>query len=177
MITVSVVVLVMLVVVVIYFVSLKKPSGLKINDNNSANSPSSSMTQEFILKDGRQCYGYNHDATSTEPYAVNERIDMKIKGSVVTGTKTGTQSGPDMTNGYTGTLVGTTDRSIIHVAYSYTVEGSHNVEQEIYRARPDQIGIEKMRYPLIEQKGGLVPDTTKPFSVMLYTRAECDASN
>ncbi|NVN96825.1 hypothetical protein HXX01_01085 [Candidatus Nomurabacteria bacterium] len=102
---------------------------------------------------------------------------MMIKNNVVTGTKTGTQKGPDMTNGYKGTLVGTWSGNTIDAIYSYTVEGSKNKEKEIYRTREDQIGIEKLRYPLIEKSGMLVPDTTKEFKTMLYARVGCIASN
>jgi len=130
-----------------------------------------------FLKDGRQCYSYNHEATKTDPYTVNEFIDMTIKGNVISGTKTGNQKGPDMTNGYNGTLLGAWNGDIIDVVYSYTVEGSKNKEKEIYRAREDQIGIEKLRYPLIEKGGILVPDTTKEPKTMLYVRVGCTASN
>ena len=127
------------------------------------------------LKDGRQCYTYNHEATPDAPYTVNEFIDITISGNNVTGNKTGTQSGPDMTNGYSGTLVGTLDKNRITDVFSYIIEGSHNKEQEIYKA--GKTGIEKLRYPLIEQAGILVPDTTKEFTTMLYARVGCTASN
>ena len=130
-----------------------------------------------ILKGGRQCYTYNHQATTTEPYTVNEFIDITIDGTKVTGTKRGTQNGPDMTNGYTGTITGTVDADTITDIFSYIVEGSHNQEKEIYKARADQIGIEKWRYPLVEGKGVLVPDTTKAHTTMLYARVGCTASN
>ena len=129
------------------------------------------------LEDGRQCYTYNHEATKTEPYTVNEFIDMTIKGGVVSGTKTGTQKGPDMTNGYSGTFTGTRRGDTFDVVYSYIVEGAKNKEKEIYKTRLDQIGIEKLRYPLIEKSGMLIPDTTKEFKTMLYSRVGCTASN
>jgi hypothetical protein len=95
----------------------------------------------------------------------------------VTGTKSGTQKGPDMTNGYNGTIVGTLNNDTINDVFSYTIEGSSNKEAEIYRSREDQIGIEKMRYPLIEKSKILVPDVTKEFTVLLYARVGCTASN
>ena len=52
-----------------------------------------------------------------------------------------------------------------------------NKEAEIYKNRDDQIGIEKLRYPLIEKKGILVPDTTKEYKKLLYARVGCVASN
>jgi hypothetical protein len=130
-----------------------------------------------ILKDGRQCYTFNHEATTTEPYTVNEFLDISISGAKVTGIKSGTQKGPDMTNGYNGTIVGTLNNDMINDVFSYTIEGSSNKEAEIYRSRADQIGIEKMRYPLIEKGGILVPDTTKEFTALLYARVGCVASN
>ncbi len=127
------------------------------------------------LTNGRQCYTYNHEGTATEPYTVNEFIDINIKGSTVTGTKTGTQSGPDMTNGYSGTIVGTLANNTITDVFSYVIEGSPNQEKEIYKA--GLTGIEKLRYPLIEGGKILVPDTTKEYKTMLYARVGCTASN
>src|ERR1035437_9142238 len=77
---------------------------------------------DITLKDGRQCYTYNHEGTATEPYTVNEFLDINISGKTVTGTKTGSQSGPDMTNGYSGTITGTLDKNTITDVFSYVVE-------------------------------------------------------
>ncbi len=130
---------------------------------------------DLTLQNGRQCYTYNHQATNDAPYTVNEFIDMNIDNGSVSGTKKGTQAGPDMTNGYSGTLVGTTDSKTMQVIFSYTVEGSKNKEKELYRT--NKTGIEKLRYPLIEEKGMLLPDTTKDFQVLNYARVGCTASN
>ena len=130
---------------------------------------------KIVLKDGRQCYTYNHEGTATEPYTVNEFIDITIKGSTVTGTKTGTQKGPDMTNGYSGTIVGTLDKETITDVFSYVVEGSPNKEKEIYKA--GLTGIEKLRFPLIPSGKMLIPDLTKEYTTMLYARVGCTASN
>jgi len=127
------------------------------------------------LKEGRQCYTYSHEATTEAPYTVNEVIDISINNKKIVGTKRGTQSGPDMTNGYTGTLVGTLDKNTINAIFSYTVEGSHNQEKEIYRT--NKTGLEKLRYQLIDQGGMLVPDTTKEFQIFNYYRVGCTASN
>lgn len=129
-------------------------------------------SQENIsLIDGRQCYTYSHEATKTEPYKVSEFIDITIKGESVIGTKNGTQSGPDLTNGYTGSIIGTLNKDIITAILSYTVEGSKGKEKEIYRA--NKTGIEKLRYQLIEEKGVLVPDMSKEFNLINYYRVEC----
>lgn len=129
----------------------------------------------MILKDGRQCYAYNHEATPEAPYTVNEFIDITISSAEVSGTKVGTQNGPDMTNGYQGTLIGKLEGGTINAVFSYTVEGSQNKEKEIYRA--GKTGIEKLRYPLKEEKDMLVPDTTKEFQVLNYARVGCTGSN
>ena len=139
------------------------------------NSSSLKTQSDITLKDGRQCYTYSHEATKTEPYTVNETIDITIKGSTVSGSKTGNQKGPDMTNGYTGTIMGTLDKNMITDIFAYTIEGSKNKEEEVYRA--NKTGIEKLRYPLIEDKGILVPDTTKEYTLMQYARVGCTASN
>ena len=128
-----------------------------------------------ILADGHQCYTYSHEATTDAPYTVNEFLNITIAGKNVSGTKTGTQKGPDMTNGYTGTIKGTLDKKTITDIYSYIIEGSHNQEKEIYQA--NKTGIEKLRYPLIEQKGILVPDLTKPYQALSYARVGCTGSN
>ncbi|MEI6280978.1 MAG: hypothetical protein WCP17_03205 [bacterium] len=132
---------------------------------------------DLTLVEGRQCYSYNHIGTKNEPYTVNEFININIVGKKVTGSKSGTQSGPDMTNGYNGTITGTLNNNIINDVFSYTIEGSPNKETEIYRTRVDQIGIEKLRYPLIDKGRMLVPDTTKEFKTLLYARVGCTASN
>jgi len=137
--------------------------------------PAEGAQQVVTLADGRQCYVYSHDATSDAPYTASEFMDITIKGATVTGTKKGMQSGPDMTNGYTGTITGTLADNGITDVYSYVIEGSPNKEEEIYRAGP--VGLEKLRYPLVQGKGMLVPDTTKPFTVLTYARVGCEASN
>ena len=131
--------------------------------------------KNISLTNGRQCYTYSHEGTTDEPYTVNEFIDMMIQGTKVTGTKKGTQSGPDMTNGYTGTITGILNNNTITSVYSYIVEGSANREQEIYKA--SKTGIEKLHYPLVEKSGMLVPDTTKEFNILLYARVGCSGSN
>lgn len=134
------------------------------------------VPQPIRLVDGRQCYVYSHDATTDAPYTTTEFIDMTIAGTVVTGTKHGTQSGPDMTNGYTGTITGTLTGTTINVVFAYTIEGSHNMEYEIYQA--GFTGIDKLRYPLIDKfKDGLFPDTTKPYTLLHYARVGCTGSN
>lgn len=131
----------------------------------------------IFLANGHQCYTYNHEATTTEPYSVNEFLDITIKDKNVTGTKTGTQKGPDMTNGYKGSFKGTVDKKLgkIEAVFSYVIEGSYNQEKEMYQT--NKTGIEKLRYPLIEKKDMLVPDITKEYKILQYSRVNCGASN
>lgn len=148
-----------------------KSNVIQIDDRSTLPIPQANIS----LVDGRQCYTYSHEATTAEPYKVSEFIDITIKGESVIGTKKGTQSGPDLTNGYTGSIVGTLNKDTITAILSYTVEGSKGKEKEIYRA--NKTGIEKLRYQLIEEKGVLVPDMSKEFKLMNYSRVGCMASN
>lgn len=132
---------------------------------------------QALIEDGRRCYAFNHEATDTEPYAVSEFLDMVVTDTDVSGTKRGTQAGPDMTNGYEGTIEGTVADDMITSVFSYVVEGSANQEQELYKAKADLTGLEKLRYPLIDQDGMLVPDTTQEFQSLFYARVPCEASN
>lgn len=156
------------------------------SETKEQNLPNDEVTQEsqreegeeqakLALLDGRQCFSYVHEASSEEPYVVNEFLDITITGNEVKGTKSGTQSGPDMTNGYQGSITGTIQGENINVVYSYMIEGSEGKEVEIYRT--SLTGLEKLRYPLIESGDGLVPDTSKEFSLVSYARVPCEASN
>ena len=137
----------------------------------------SDVAEVVVPTDDEQCYAYNQQATPDAPYAVNEIIKLNIKGDVMTGEKTGTQSGPDMTNGYEGILTGNKEEDLISVVFAYTIEGSENQEKEIYRVREDLGGIEKLRYPLLEEEGMLVPDATAELKALLYVRVDCEAGN
>ncbi len=165
-------ILIMLAVVIILVLGF---AFLRERGEHKLTEPRPGEQQVVKLTDGRQCYTYTHDATTDEPYTVTEFIDMTINGNKVAGTKTGTQSGPDMHNGYTGSITGTLDDNAITDVFAYTIEGSMNKEREIYRA--GLTGIEKLRYPLIEQRGLLVPDTTQEAKVLIYARVGCTASN
>lgn len=173
------IILLVLIVVGIFLLCTQKFWVPKLVDRIllSENPPTAPIVKQesVIIKDGRQCYTYNHEGTDSEPYTVNEFIDININGKIVTGTKKGTQSGPDMTNGYTGSIDGFLDGNTITAVYSYVVEGSHNKEKEIYKA--SETGIEKLRYPLVEEGKILVPDKTKEFKVLQYNRVSCTASN
>lgn len=166
---ISIIVLITIAIVAGYFVFRKKQVELVVI-NPDTHLP---VEQQAIkLVDGRQCYTYSHDATTTEPYATTDFMDITIAGTKVAGTRHGTQSGPGVTNGYTGTMEGTLENNKITSVLSYTVEGSKNKEQEIFQG--GLTGVEKLRYQLLEGKGMLIPDTTKPFTLLKYSRIECD---
>ncbi len=143
--------------------------------NEKITLPVQEIQPSISLADGRQCYVYNHETSTNEPYKVQEFIDITIDGTKVTGTKKGTQSGPDMTNGYTGTITGILEENKITAIFSYEIEGSKNKEEEIYKT--SRTGIEKIRYPLTEEKDMLVPNTTKDFKLLIYSRVNCYPSD
>lgn len=121
------------------------------------------------------CFSRLQEATIEAPYKVEEFISLTRVRGTVSGTKQGTQSGPDMTNGYDGTLEGTTDGAGLELVYSYTIEGSQNKELELYSFSGEDLV--KQRYPLKEEKrngvGMLVPDQSATPTSILYTQAEC----
>ncbi len=126
-----------------------------------------------VLADGEYCYGRIQEATEEAPYAVEEHLKLSIAGDAVTGTKSGTQSGPDMTNGYTGTLSGQRmDMVMIDAVYSYTIEGSENKEQELYSIGPNLLT--KFRWALKEEGDMLIPDKTEDPSVITYVSEPCE---
>lgn len=143
---------------------------------NTINNPIK-VINSFILKDGEHCFAYNHAKTTDEPYDIYESINMNVKGIEVAGNKKGTQNGPDMTNGYIGAITGTINSNTINAIFSYTIEGSKNKEEEIYKIKNDGTGIDKLRYPLIEKNKMLVPDTTKEFKTLLYVKVDCMSLN
>lgn len=120
---------------------------------------------------GELCFARSQAATPSAPYAVEESVKLRVNGMAVTGTKSGTQSGPDMTNGYSGTLTGTKDGDMMTLVYTYTIEGSANKEKELYKL--SNTSLTKLRYPLKDESGMLVPDMTKPFSEIVYTTTTC----
>jgi|GEM_PF-2283065 len=129
------------------------------------------QSNEYNFLDGRNCYAYSHAATAEAPYTVNEWLDITLASGKVTGTKSGTQKGPDMTNGYNGTIAGSVEGGKLNAIFSYIVEGSANREQEIYLPYKD--GLEKYRYPLLDKGIILVPDETKAYTKLQYVHADC----
>lgn len=138
----------------------------------SQNEEDNTVKDIVAIPTGNLCFEYHQTATTDAPYTVNEYVNMTISGNTVSGTKKGDQAGPNMTNGYTGSLNGTLAGDTITVDFAYTVEGSQNTEQEIYKLT--ESGINKLQYQLIDKhKDGLVPDTTKPYTVREYRTVVC----
>ena len=123
----------------------------------------------------RQCYTYTQNSTTEAPYDVKENIDVKIDGSTVSGTKSGNQSGPDMTNGYVGTLKGSINNDVITVIYDYVIEGSKGKEQEEYKIINNSLI--KQRYPLVMKDNVLTPDKTGTLKQMEYKPMVCVIDN
>ncbi len=126
---------------------------------------------EQTLADGKYCFSHSKTATDTEPYNIKEEIILNINGEKVLGTKSGTQNGPDMTNGYTGTLEGIKKINNFELLYSYTVEGSQNKELEIYEFSNSSLF--KNRYVLVEKDGILMPDKTSEAKMIEYKEIAC----
>jgi hypothetical protein len=125
------------------------------------------------LTDGKYCYHRSQIATPDAPYAVEENISLTVSGNNVSGAKSGTQAGPDMTNGYEGSLTGTRDGENLDVVFAYTVEGSQNKEQELYKWTPTEL--QKLRYVLKESGKMLVPDLTSTPTILHYESVKCAA--
>jgi hypothetical protein len=126
---------------------------------------------------GTFCFNRSQLATPDAPYAVDEKVTLTITGDSVRGNKSGTQSGPDMTNGYEGTLAGVIHGNEMELTYAYTVEGAKNRELEVYTFSPDTLT--KKRWTLADmiQDGEhiLVPerDVGEPQNIV-YGTAPCD---
>lgn len=120
---------------------------------------------------GEYCFSRIQRATEEAPYAVEEHIRLNVSNATVSGVKVGTQAGPDMTNGYFGTLEGSILANTVEVIYSFTVEGSQNKEKEIYEVHNQELI--KMRWPLREEKDILIPDTSGNLTKIIYIKEMC----
>jgi hypothetical protein len=119
-----------------------------------------------------QCFKRSVAATPEAPYAVSERIQLVINGASVVGVKSGTQAGPDMTNGYEGILSGNKEGDFLELVYSYTIEGSEQKELERYELSRNLLI--KHRYALMEQMGALLmPDLSKGYAEEIYHPTDC----
>lgn len=129
--------------------------------------------EEIVVesRDGKYCFVYNHSATEEEPYKTSENVSLEILGDKVSGSKSGTQEGPDMTNGYQGSIEGSIIGNTIEVVFSYVVEGSAGKELEIYELEGDSL--KKRHYQLKEGKGMLIPDKEKELESIYYSKVSC----
>ncbi len=143
--------------------------------NNKPEDGQSQLVEPSLLAPTTLCYHYNQVATTDAPYVVEEYLILETNGNKVMGSKQGTQNGPDMSNGYYGTLTGTLNGSDIDVIFDYEIEGSKNKEQELYIKT--NTGLQKKRYPLIEKGKMLVPDTTKEYKTLEYKITSCSLAD
>lgn len=154
-----------LALVLIKLVGLEKNTEKReVNSHTDSLFSSSGVSKTY-------CFYRDQKATPEAPYAVQEHVQMMITGASVTGTKTGTQSGPDMTNGYQGTLVGEVKDDEIEVVFSYVIEGSAQKELEVYELRSDWLV--KKRYTLYENGDVLVPNKTEDPTLIVYKPEVC----
>jgi hypothetical protein len=139
--------------------------------NNQTTNQIANQSSVEPISDGQYCFSRSQEATTTEPYQVKENIVFNIKGDVVTGTKNGTQNGPDMTNGYTGDLKGSISGNNMELTYSYTIEGSNGKELEVYQFQNGLLI--KKRWVLVDEGGVLMPDKIEDPKIIYYTEDKC----
>lgn len=125
-----------------------------------------------INSDGKYCFVYKQEAIKEAPYQVEEHVKLNISGEKVTGSKTGTQNGPDMTNGYFGDISGTKKGNNIEVVFSFTIEGSNNKELEVYEFSTSTLT--KLRWSLVEKDNMLVPNRVDEPRSIEYIAEPCN---
>src|SRR3989344_203666 len=113
-----------------------------------------------IPSTGEYCFTRTQKATKDAPYNVEEHIVLNFDDSRVTGTKRGTQNGPNMNNGYEGTLEGSIIENEMELTYAYTIEGSQNRELEVYTFTNEDLVKKRwaLKDKIINGKSILVPD-------------------
>lgn len=143
--------------------------------NQKIKVPDISIVQEVATTQNdtqtEQCFYRITTKTEEKPFSVEEFMRLEFDGEKVTGMKFGFQDGPGYSNGYTGTLSGTQTPEEIVLYYAYTVEGSSNTEQEIYKMTGG--GIERMQYQLIEKNNMLMPNRSSLVGSIPYTPFSC----
>lgn len=128
------------------------------------------------IRDGKYCFYRKQVATDTEPYSSEESIVLNILNNKITGTKTGVQSGPGVSNGYKGSLEGFAKDNEMTLTFSYLVEGSSGKEIEIYTFEGEDLV--KLRYVLIDNfDGELVPDRSSELKKLVYSKSNCEIEN
>ncbi|MBP6856559.1 MAG: hypothetical protein KBC42_00500 [Candidatus Pacebacteria bacterium] len=152
------------------FLIITNKSAPKNPEQNVIENPT--PVQVAKIPDGKYCYQYSQKATFEAPYAVEEYVQLSITQGVVSGLKIGSQSGPDLSGGYDGTISGTIgdDNNIVAI-FAHTVEGSKGQEQEEYTISPELLV--KHRYTLKEDGPLLVPNKDTFLRDMMYPKVEC----
>lgn len=125
-----------------------------------------------VVVENKMCFTRNQKAIEDAPYEVNENIEITTSDKIVSGVKKGTQNGPDMTNGYEGTLSGEIIDGVYFLTFDYIIEGSNQKEKEEYLLKGDSFI--KQRYPLKEESGFLVPDKTQEMQEISYLKEICE---
>lgn len=137
-----------------------------------ATNPSAATRAGVLFAESRPyCFSYTHAATTDEPYTTTEHLSLTRIRDTISGTVEGTQRGPDMTNGYTGTLHGTLTTNGFIADTTFTIEGATQTEQQIFELTDTTLT--KLRYVLKEEKGKLVPDLTTMPTRILYQSIPC----
>lgn len=128
------------------------------------------------ISDGKYCFYRKQVATDAEPYSSEESVVLNILNNRVSGTKTGVQSGPGVSNGFKGSLTGSVKDGEVEVVYAYTVEGSNGKEREIYVFEGEDLV--KLRYRLIDNfDGELLPDRSEEPKRLIYAKSNCEVEN
>lgn len=135
-------------------------------------SQTTSSNSNILFAESRPyCFSYTHAATNDEPYTTTEQLNLTRIRDRISGSVSGTQRGPDMTNGYTGTLDGTLTNTGFTATTIFTIEGATQTEQQIFELTDTTLT--KLRYQLIEKKNILVPDTTTIPQRIQYQSIPC----
>lgn len=133
------------------------------------------VVTSMIPTSGQYCFVRIQQATETAPYSSEEHVVLNFNGAQVSGTKKGTQVGPDMSNGFEGKLSGAMIEDEIELTYSYTVEGSNGKELEVYTFADKNLI--KKRWVLEDKKINgeniLVPDYVGEPTLYTYTPETC----
>lgn len=162
-------ILIGIVVVVVIGVAGYRYSVLKKMTSDST-IPNVAFTEGQIY-----CFGRLQKATADAPYRVEEHMRLVQVAGKITGTKQGTQAGPDMTNGFTGTMRGEMKDDYLEFIYAYTIDGAAQKEFEVYTI--DGANLIKQRYALSEAtKDGdkvLIPNLTTTPLQQPYLSESC----
>lgn len=159
-----------LVISIIIFIVFIKKDGSQMRDLPADTTQEIFDTVQF--ENIPLCFTYQHNATESEPYNISEKIEITINDSQVTGTKNGTQFGPNMSNGYQGTLQGIISGTNIMSLFEYVIEGANGAEQELYTISENILT--KHRYQLKELGKILVPDMNSEKTDIVYTKTTCE---